>query len=156
MKTAKAHTHGVAELDLVRDGNNISVSLYSPLQNILGFEHAPKTDQEKAVAQKAVEVLKSGSLFVFDQNAGCKQIDFNYTSDALSGGNSGTKSRHEHHEDLTVSWEFVCSKADEARQVQVRLFRQFAQFTQIDVQAVTGSGQTGARLTPQNNILKLK
>lgn len=42
----KAHVHGVATLDIVFDKNKGQLEFRSPLEAVLGFEHAPKTEKE--------------------------------------------------------------------------------------------------------------
>src|SRR5690606_12673416 len=39
----KAHVHGSAVLQVVMDGETVELALQSPLNNLLGFEHAPRT-----------------------------------------------------------------------------------------------------------------
>ena len=41
---APAHVHGVARIDLAVDGDQLTLSLEMPLDNLVGFEHAPVVD----------------------------------------------------------------------------------------------------------------
>ena len=43
-----AHEHGVGSLNLVVDGNDVSIELDSPADNLLGFEYLPTSDADKA------------------------------------------------------------------------------------------------------------
>jgi hypothetical protein len=45
---ASPHEHGVARLDVAVDAGRVSFSLETPLDNLLGFERAPRTDAERA------------------------------------------------------------------------------------------------------------
>ncbi|MGB0128732.1 MAG: DUF2796 domain-containing protein [Rhodocyclaceae bacterium] len=40
-----AHEHGVAKLDVASDGGALAINVESPLDNRVGFEHAPRTDK---------------------------------------------------------------------------------------------------------------
>jgi hypothetical protein len=42
-----AHVHGQMKLDVAIDGPTVVIDMESPLDNIVGFERAPKTDAEK-------------------------------------------------------------------------------------------------------------
>ena len=52
-----AHVHGVATLQVTQDQDTLSIDLDSPLDNLLGFEHAPRTDKQKQAVQQMIENL---------------------------------------------------------------------------------------------------
>jgi len=54
---APAHVHGVAKMDLAVDGNKLTLSMEMPLDNLVGFEHLPKTDKQKAALAEAMATL---------------------------------------------------------------------------------------------------
>ncbi len=47
-----AHVHGQLKLDVAVDGPTVVIDMESPLDNIVGFERAPKTDAEKKPSRK--------------------------------------------------------------------------------------------------------
>ena len=47
---AKAHQHGVARLDVAVEATRVTLYLDTPLDNLLGFERAPRTDAERKAA----------------------------------------------------------------------------------------------------------
>src|SRR5437879_845104 len=53
-----AHVHGIASLQLAVDGNTLTLDLSSPLDNLLGFEHVPRTDKQKAAVHNMAERLR--------------------------------------------------------------------------------------------------
>ena len=66
----KAHAHGVAHLNVAVEGNDLYIELFSPAANIVGFEHHPRTEKQKAAVNKAIEKLQAGeALFVFSPGA---------------------------------------------------------------------------------------
>nr|VFJ55483.1 MAG: Protein of unknown function (DUF2796) [Candidatus Kentron sp. FW] len=68
-----AHQHGIADLDIAFSGQQIAMELHSPANNILGFEHIPKTDAEKQQLTASLSRLKkANSLFALPDAAGCK------------------------------------------------------------------------------------
>ena len=67
------HVHGEATLDIAIEADAITLMLVSPLDNVLGFEHAPHTVAQRERVTTAQRLLASGdTLFTLDPNAGCK------------------------------------------------------------------------------------
>jgi len=58
-----AHVHGVAEMRVVVDCAQLEVPLESPLDNLLGFEHAPRTETERAAVRTMAATLRKSRLF---------------------------------------------------------------------------------------------
>lgn len=154
-----AHVHGAGDLEVVQDGNGVFISLNTPLYNVLGFEHMPKTDTERVKARRVTSLLKANGLFLFSDDAQCKRSAHKIYSEVLnphSHGPQGDHQQHDHeseHSDLRVAYEFECEKPAALKEIEVRVFRQFPSFEKIEVQALFPSGQIGASLTPKNNIL---
>lgn len=68
-----AHVHGIAELLLAIDGNELQIEFISPADNIVGFEHEPETSQEKASVKAALKWLgDAGNAFTLSSQAGCE------------------------------------------------------------------------------------
>ncbi|MBL0952545.1 MAG: DUF2796 domain-containing protein, partial [Pseudomonas sp.] len=62
-----AHEHGVASLNAALDGNLLELQLESPAMNLVGFEHAAKSDADKAkVAAAKRELEQPVMLFALD------------------------------------------------------------------------------------------
>jgi hypothetical protein len=77
-----AHVHGRAVLEIAVDGGVVQLDLHSPLDNLLGFEHAPRTAQERrAVQAMAAKLHQADSLFVFTPSARC-QLESTYLKSA--------------------------------------------------------------------------
>jgi hypothetical protein len=84
-QSSGAHIHGQAVLEIAVDGETVQLNLYSPLDNLLGFEHAPRIEEERrAVRAMAAKLHQAGSLFVFTPSAGCRLESTNLNSTALS------------------------------------------------------------------------
>lgn len=154
-----AHVHGQGELEIVQDGKGLFISLYSPLENVLGFERAPKTDAEKVKARRVVSLLKANGLFAFSPEAQCKRTGHKLYSEILNPHSHGPADDHQHHEDdnghsdFRASYEFECEQPAKLKVIDVRVFRQFSGFEKIEVQALFPKGQVGASLTPKQSTL---
>jgi hypothetical protein len=157
-----AHVHGVGDMEIVQDGNGLFISLMTPLHNVLGFEHTPKTDAEKVKARRVVSLLRANGLFAFTPTAQCKRSGYKLYSEVLNPHSHGPSDDHQHHDadhghsDLRATYEFECEFPDKLKLIEVRAFRQFPGFEKIEVQALFPSGQVGATLTPAKNRLEIK
>ncbi|MEM9600321.1 MAG: DUF2796 domain-containing protein [Pseudomonadota bacterium] len=75
VRQADSHVHGAADLALALDGSGLTIELESPLYNLIGFEHAPETDAQRATVETAVATLSAPSaLFRFNPEAGCVAV----------------------------------------------------------------------------------
>ena len=66
-----SHEHGVGQLDIAFDGQQIAMELYAPGADIVGFEYAAKSAQDRAAIDTAVATLAGPlDLFVLPAAAG--------------------------------------------------------------------------------------
>lgn len=148
-----AHEHGAAKLDVAIEGSVLEISLSTPAMNILGFEHAAKSDADKAALKKAEATLSAGgSLFVFSPAAGCSLKQASVESALL--GNSKDEA-DEGHADFDVSYQFECKSTQKLTDIQVKLFEQFPGTEHIRVSLVTAKGQSSQELDGQHAVVKL-
>ena len=63
-QAAGAHQHGVAQLEVAADGNSLTVTLDTPLDNLLGFERGPRTDAERKAVQAMAQRLRDAARLV--------------------------------------------------------------------------------------------
>ena len=67
-----AHEHGVGQLDIAFDGNQISMELHAPGADIVSFEYAAESAEDRAKVDAAVAMLaRPLDLFVLTEAAGC-------------------------------------------------------------------------------------
>lgn len=159
---AAPHVHGVGDMEIVQDGNGLFISLMTPLHNVLGFEHTPRTDAEKVKARRVISLLKANGLFAFSPTAQCKRTGQKLYSEILNPHSHGPEDDHQSHDadhghsDLRVTYEFECEFPDKLKFIEVRAFRQFPGFEKIEVQALSPRGQVGATLTPAKNSMEIR
>lgn len=61
-----SHEHGAATLNVAIDGNSVFLELESPWNNLVGFEHAPRTDEQHAMVDDALGLINQpDQLFSF-------------------------------------------------------------------------------------------
>lgn len=80
-----AHVHGQAALEVAVDVGMVQLNLYTPLDNLVGFEHAPRTAEEhRAIRAMAMKLHQGDTLFLFTPSAGCRLESTHLQSTALS------------------------------------------------------------------------
>ena len=90
--SAEKHVHGEAELFIVLEGKKALVELASPADNILGFEHMPKTEAQKAKVAKSLNALENSSSVITLSGGNCTLAD----NDVESPFAKGDKHNHDH------------------------------------------------------------
>jgi hypothetical protein len=152
----RAHEHGIARVDVATDPARLSLTLDTPLDNLVGFERAPRTDAERQRVEAALGVLRqAGGWVSIDPAAGCTLAGVELSSAVLglgpapgaekAGGGTAAKGG-EAHADLEVTVDFSCSGGKPAGFVDLTLFQAFPRLQRIEVQTVTPKGQMKATL----------
>jgi hypothetical protein len=158
-----AHEHGVAKLDVSLDGGTLLIALDSPLDNLAGFEHAPRNDKQRAALAKMEENLRAAErLFRLPAAAECKpagaKLESPYPASAGPSAKAAptgdSKKDGETHADVEASWEFTCAKPAALDGLEAVLFDTFRGMKRIKVQTVTAKGQGSATLTPAKRTLR--
>jgi hypothetical protein len=135
-----AHVHGIARLDVAVEPTRIVLQLSSPLDNLLGFERAPRTDDERKQAAAVVDRLRKPDLFQADPAGGCTLKSASLSSAALKLGNPDPAEEEAGHADIDGTFELACRDATAAKFIDVGLF-QFARLQRLEVQVVTPRAQ---------------
>jgi hypothetical protein len=152
----KAHQHGVARLDIGADPGKIVIALESPLDNLLGFERAPRTDAERKIVADAVAKLKDGpALFRIDPAAACTLASVELTSAPLKLGSAAAAAKDDGHGDLDAEYTFTCTGSP-AGHVEIALFDAFPRLQRLQVQAATAKGQASQTLKRPSKRIELR
>jgi hypothetical protein len=173
-----AHVHGIAALNLALEGNEVWIELDSPAANIVGFEHAPSSEDDHAALDRAVATLNDGDrLFDFNDEAGCRMATASVTSELLHEENEeheghadaeaealgreeeeGHKHEGEHegeaHSDIEAAYHFECDAPGKLTSLTVELFEAFSGMEKLNVQYVIESEQGAAELTAKDHVIK--
>jgi hypothetical protein len=147
-----AHVHGAAKLQVAIDASHVTLMLESPMDSLVGFEHAPGNAAEKAALATLVAALqKPESLFVFSPAAGCVSSSVKLESPLLAEDKHEEKheaagGEHGAHSDLDGEFVFQCSAPDKLEALTVNLFDIAANLQDLDVSVAGPRGQKGAEL----------
>ncbi|WP_230976306.1 DUF2796 domain-containing protein [Pseudothauera nasutitermitis] len=167
-----AHEHGVADLRVAVEGGELSIELSTPLDNLVGFEHAPRTDaQRKAVAEAEARLRDFSALFVLPAAARCEvkdielespwheaEHDHDHKHEQAHAHDHKHDDGHEHdagHGDLHAHYELSCAVPQALNEVQVRLGEVFPRMTRVRAETATPNGQNAATLDKTRNRLPL-
>lgn len=151
-----AHQHGVAELTVVLEGRMLYLELISPLDNLVGFEHAPANETQRgALADAERLLLDSEAVFALPSEAGCVIREVGIESPWRdSGREHGRGQTRDHnrpargdHEDMVASYGFECAHPEALRRLELRVFKHFPRLQRVRAEFATPRGQGGGVLT---------
>lgn len=146
-----AHVHGEADLIIAVDGNQLQLELTSPLDSLLGFEHASRTEKQRKAAQALRErFARPETLFAPSAAARCTAAPAQLKAPVLDAA-AGNKA--DGHAELEASIVFRCEAPDALKEVDVRLFDAFAPLHRVKAQVAGPRGQRGATLTPKRRVV---
>jgi len=165
-----SHEHGRTVLNIAAEDSAVYIELEGPAMNFVGFEHRPHTDEQQAQIDAAVEGLKAGRLFTFNDATECSltAADARHSLEEDEDGHEDHDDHDDHdeehaedseaaiHSEFIAEYTFECRKAGELEIVKVSLFEQFPLTTVVEASFVGDSFQTFKELTPNGNTLRLK
>jgi hypothetical protein len=137
----RAHVHGQVKLDVTIEGPTVVIEMESPLDNFVGFERAPRSEDEKKAVDDAVAQLRAADrLFKIDPTANCKLGPVALRSATLGMGKPEANAA-EGHADLDATFAFNCTNAAAAKFIDIDLFNAFKGPRQIEAQIASPQGQ---------------
>jgi hypothetical protein len=147
-----AHVHGVAKLGVAVQDQTVTISLESPLDSVIGFEHRASTPAQKAMVDALRARMKAPQdLFRFDAAAACTFSKSEAESAIFQP--APANGAGEEHADLDASFEFTCAHPDKLTTLDVALFQVYPKLKKLDVDVATGNGQFKRDLaSPQRTI----
>lgn len=157
------HVHGTGELHVAVENNNVDIEFHSPLDNLLGFEHAPKTaSQRAAVEAMTAKLNRPETLFRLPKAASCTaeptRID-SPLNNASAMPSKSVKPAHkedddDEHADLTAAFRFVCTSIAELDSIEIAVFDAFPGTKTIKAEIIGPRGQSAATLSSKRRVIK--
>ncbi len=147
----KAHVHGLADLDVALDRGRLSVALTVPAADVVGFEHAPRNDAQRAAVAEAERLLRGhAELFAMPPAARCRflsaEVDVPWTGPAAGG----------EHADFWARWEFDCAEPAKLAFLEVRLATKLPGDLKLRTTVLDGRGSRQAELGRSRTRLALR
>lgn len=149
-----AHTHGVAHLSVTVEATQLRLEFELPLDTLVGFERAPRTEAERESARAALARLREpGSLIKPDAGAQCRVIGSELDPSLLEG--PARPAAAPGHADATLTVQLECAQMAQLRTVELLLFDAFRRLERVEAQVVTPKGQAKATVKRAAKTLRL-
>ncbi len=168
------HVHGVATGNLSLDGPDMRLELEIPGVNLIGFEHAPRNDEQQAALDGALEYLRTADWVQADGRGGCEVASINAHTHGFSDDHDHDHSHdhdhdhghdhdhdnghyHDHdHAEFHVIIGLECDSPNNLSWVDLRLFEDFPGNERMDIDVLTDRVATQVRLAPGNERISLR
>lgn len=154
-----AHVHGHGRLNIAIEDKTMSLELDVPAADIVGFEHEPKTQKEKAALDRARVRLADGlSLFTPSAEAQCAQKS---AAAGIEAGHSGEQGQHEPsgkehaHADFHAEYAFECASPSQLKSMAFGYFAAFPNAEELEISLISPKGQTSYEATRQKPALDM-
>jgi Protein of unknown function (DUF2796) len=150
------HEHGSATVDIAIQDSTLEIALHSPAINVVGFEHAPRSVEEKTALAQANRVFGSPQgLFLTPASAACTStsvtlVPITYEHDGDDGKPNAP------HADYDVSYRFHCAHADRLGWIDINVFEQMKGMRKIVAHVVAPALQAEFLLAPDNARVHLR
>ncbi|MGV6474364.1 DUF2796 domain-containing protein [Azotobacter vinelandii] len=146
-----AHEHGSALLNLALDNDVLEIEFISPAMNLLGFEHAVHSDEERArVDAVRAQLERPLELFGVPVAAGCRVRER-----SLHGAHfEATGNDAREHSEIEARYHLQCAAPEALQSLNLAaLFGTFPATQKIQVQLIGPRGQQGQELSPERSGL---
>jgi len=181
------HVHGVATGNLSMDDGKLRLELEIPGVNLVGFEHAPRNDDQQAALDGALAFLRTADDWLHtDPRGGCEVASINAHTHGFKDDhdhsrdhdhthdhehNHGHDHSHDHdhghdhsdgryhdhdHSEFHVVIGLECQNPDRLGWVDLRLFEDFPGNERMDIDVLTETLATQARLSPGAERITLR
>ena len=163
------HVHGHGTLNIAIEDKRVSMELEVPGMDIVGFEHAPSTDDQKAAVEKAKARLeKPLGVFSLPAAAGCTVAEAKVAIEAEHGDHDDDEHKHEEkgdhdhdheaaggHNQFEASYALDCANPSELTTITFDYFALFAGAHDLTVNVVTAKGQSKYEVSRSKPTLDL-
>jgi hypothetical protein len=156
-RSQEAHVHGIAELLVVLEGEQLDIELHSPAMNLLGFEHRARTAEQQTLVQNAKNALTdTNNLFTLG-SAQCQLVDLNVDVSRMLD-KSVHHDRHEEpgHSDIEARYRYHCERANTLDLLTTSISTAFPGIESLQVQWIANGRQGAATLTKNQHQIILK
>ena len=154
-----AHEHGAVTFNIAVEQNTLAVELEAPAINVVGFEHPPRTDEQRKAASDAAALFESGrGLFGVPSAAGCRLRETKVHAPGGEGSpaESGDDGHGAGHRDYRVHVSFNCANPAELVWLELWVLRKLRDVTDARANILTSSKQTTVRVRYAKARLSLR
>ncbi len=160
------HVHGEGRLDIAIEGNRLYMALESPGADIVGFEYAARSADEKAAMEAALAQLNDPlTLMRFDPGADCSveraAAEFETGENDHETHEEHEEQQHDDHQEdgshgaFHAEYEIQCADISVLSRIEFNYFRHFGNAQSLDIVLIDGRGQRSAEIDRGNPVLSL-
>jgi len=156
LRSRPPHVHGLATLEIAVEDTIFAITFRAPAINVIGFEHAPGTSEEKAAFVQANATFSAGDrLFVAPAEAGCAQHSSALTPIAYETDGDDDKPNAP-QADYEVTYRFACLHPNKLAWIDTSLFSAMRNAQRITAKVVTSRLQQQIELVPGQRRIRLQ
>lgn len=153
MHAHAAHRHGELTMELAQEGTKLSIELHAPGEALLGFERAPRTQEEKAAMAAALNDLKHPDAWL--AMAARAQCALTSASVQTTGFDEKDRKQAHGHAEIRASYRYDCKASAPLRTIDIGLFKRYARVKHIRVDMVLPGNQGSQSLSAGSTRLVL-
>ncbi len=172
------HVHSKGRLALAPDPNGVQFELVVAASDVWGFEHEPRTEEEKAQRATALKALESSlpEILKFPTNLGCVQEASTVMAEVPEGHEVNRADRHakeehrhgeEHghgeggedsggHLEVRATARWSCRRSPLGHDVEVRRPPEVPGLSELEIWVLGASGQSSTLLRQPSATVRLK
>ena len=142
----EAHEHGRATLAAAVDADRITFSFEAPLASLIGFEHAPETDEQQAALNDLEEAfVLPGNMVSINSEARCLPL---MTS-------SGTH-RSEGLAALEVEHTYTCEAPGRVERIEFLMMDDYPALETIEAVFLSDTSQSAGEMSQDDPVLRVR
>ncbi|MDN6320896.1 MAG: DUF2796 domain-containing protein [Marinobacter sp.] len=147
-----SHLHGQANLQLAVNDNQIDLLFMSPADNLLGFEHEPRTTEQQQRSGSVTDWLKTTPLINSAESTCTVQAaEVQHQSHDDGHAHGG----QQHHADIEATQVLVCPGLKKAGSLITPITVRFSGVEHLNIEWVGPDGQGATRLEYGEQTFKL-
>jgi hypothetical protein len=168
-----AHVHGVGELLVVLEGDQLEMSFRIPAMDLIGFEHVARTDEQRAAIQKTKAFLRKGDqLFELTGSPECElhrssalfaltTHDHGEHHDEAKESASGASDQGQDeggsdHAEFHVKHKYRCTRPQALESIVFKIFEKYDGIDKVNAAYVLSGGQASKTLTADEREIRVK
>lgn len=165
-----AHEHGVGQLNIAFDGQQIAMELHAPGADIVGFEYAAESAEDRAAVDAAVVTLAGPlDLFVLPAAARCSVIqaaaELESEEEHDEHDDHGDDHAHDDHDDhaeeashteFHAEYLLTCADPSAIDEITFAYFDTFPNALEVEVQMISEAGATSFEVERDAPTLDLR
>ena len=169
-----SHEHGAANVMLAMEGEKLQLNFEVPSESLIGFEHFPKSQDQRWYFNEAIKtLLEPSKLFSIPANAECLLVGINVSQSLFSGEDEhghdekdehghDEKDEHGHdesdkseiHSEFSSKYHWNCEHLDEIDSIDTQLMNIFPRIEEIRVRWITKNNQGSIELESKDDRIK--